>query len=118
MRYAKIYALLQARKQKVPEVSISDHSGWRGSGQSWSYKNRPLWLIVEDPGIDRRIWISHEFREYSISTAQLSLHIDSQEYHKSYRRRKCRNQLDLAVCLEQLFSTGEIGVQEERAYAG
>lgn len=117
MRYAKIYALLQARKQKAPEVSISDHSGWRGSGQSRSYKNRPLWLIVEDPDIDRRIWISHEFREYSISTAQSSLRIDSQEYHKSYRRRKCRNQLDLAACLEQLFSTGKIGTQEEWAYA-
>lgn len=118
MRYAKIYALLQARKHEVPEVSISDHSGWRYPWQSWSYNNRPLWIIVEDPDIDRRIWISHEFREFSIATAQLSLHIDSREYHESHQRRRFKTQRDLLACLEQLFSTGKISAQEERAYAG
>ncbi len=118
MRYAKIYALLQARRHEVPEVSISDHSGWRYPWQSWSYNNRPLWIIVEDPDIDRRIWISHEFGEFSITVAQLSLHVDSREYHESYQRRKFKTQRDLLLYLKQLFSTEIINAQEKRAYAG
>lgn len=107
MKYPGIYAALNERRAKVPSLCISDHSGWRAAQQTYISRCRPLWIVVEDPSINKRIWITQDGRDLSISTAQLDLPINDPAYHRSQQRRSFRSQKSLLACLTTLFATGE-----------
>lgn len=119
MKYPGIYAALNERRTKIPSLRISDYSGWRAAQQTFITRLRPLWIVVEDPDINKRIWITQDGRDLSISIAQLDLPINDAAYHRSHQRRSFRNQKSLLAYLTTLFATGEFpfGSRKEQANA-
>jgi hypothetical protein len=121
MKYPVIYAALNERRAKIVGFHVSDYSGWQAAQQTYISRCRPLWIVVEDPGINKRIWITQDGRDLSISTAQLDLPIDTPAYHRSHRRRGgFRSQKAMLAYLNALFTTGEFpfSVKEEETNAG
>lgn len=119
MRYSGIYAALDERKAKISGLRVSDYSGWWAVPQTYITRCRPLWIVVEDPSINKRIWITQNGRDLSICMAQLDLPTDDPAYHRSQQQRRFRNQTTLLTYLNTLFSTGDFpyGVKEEQANA-
>ena len=64
---------------------------------------RPLWIVMEVSEINKRMWISHEYGEFKITTAQLDLNVDSKEYHESYKWYSFSTQRDLCSKLRELL---------------
>ena len=62
MKYREIYAALAKRRMDVPGFRFSDYSGWRSPTQSYMTRQRPLWIVAEDPSLSRRLWITQEGR--------------------------------------------------------
>lgn len=104
MKYSKIYALLNERARQVAGFHISDHSYWRSTVQNWLTRNQPLWIVVEDPSINRRIWIGHERGQFSLSTARLDLGINSRAYHNSHCYWRPHSQGELVEQLQKIFA--------------
>lgn len=84
MKYARIYTLLHERAASVPGFHINDHSTWNYTVQNWMTRQRPLWIIVEDPSVNRRIWITQERNQLGLSCAQLDADPRSQAHRDSY----------------------------------
>lgn len=82
---------------------ISDHSNWYKPNPDYVDKNRPLWIIVESKILNKRIWITKDFGELEITTAQLDLPCNSIEYSNSHKRVKFQNQQEMANYLEVLL---------------
>lgn len=83
---------------------IADHSNWLHKGEkNYVEVNRPLWIVMESKKINKRIWISHEWGDLKIDTAQLDLDVDSREYHESYQRYSFSNQRDLCSKLKEIL---------------
>ena len=83
---------------------IADHSNWLHKGEkNYVEVNRPLWIVMESKKINKRIWISHEWGDLKIDTAQLDLDVDSKEYHESYQRYSFSNQRDLCSKLKEIL---------------
>lgn len=79
MKYATIYKAIQ----KIPYTQIKD------------VKNEffDLWIILEIPSIDKRVWITNEFGRLKIATATLSLCSEKtdKQYRESFKHYSFRN---------------------------
>ena len=49
MKYKKIYEVLEQRRSSSPDFRYSDYSGWRSYYRSYMDRQRPLWIVAEDP---------------------------------------------------------------------
>lgn len=84
--------------------TISDYSNWMREGnKNYVEINRPLWIVMESKIINKRLWISQEFGQLSISTAQLDLDINSSAYHDSYKHYYFQNQKELVDKLKNIL---------------
>lgn len=93
---------------------ISDYSNWiREGSKNYVEIHRPLWIVMESKIINKRIWISHEFGDLSITTAQLDLDINSRAYHDSYRHYYFDNQRDLVDKLKNILDPCLVKEQEK-----
>ena len=101
MKYKRIYQTLEQCGAKI----TYDGSGWKNAGGIYAYMNqrRPLWIVAEAEKAKLRLWISHDSGCLSVTTADMSFSIDSQEYHQSHTHRKFRTQGELAGYLESLL---------------
>lgn len=82
---------------------ISDHSNWYKPNPDYIDKNRPLWIVVESKILNKRIWITKDFGELEITTAQLDLPCNSIAYSNSHKRVRFQNQQEMANYLEVLL---------------
>lgn len=98
-RFKEIYKLLFTADLD----EISDHSNWYKKNPGYVEKNRPLWIIAESKILNKRIWITKEFGELEISTAQLDLPCNSIAYSNSHKRVRFQNQNEMAIYLELLL---------------
>ena len=98
-RFKEIYKLLFSADLD----EISDYSNWHKPNPDYVDKNRPLWIVVESKILNKRIWITKDFGELEISTAQLDLPCNSIAYSNSHKRVKFRNQQEMANYLEVLL---------------
>jgi len=109
MKFPGIYKALQARRNSYPGLRITDKSGWLNTPQSLVDHWRPLWIIVEDAGINKRLWITQYSSSLQITTAQLDLDAKSQKYSKSYRYYEFKTQGKMADFLNRLFTEKKEG---------
>ena len=100
MKYKRIYQALEKNGAKISY----DNSGWRYPG-THVQRTRPLWIVAEAQKRGLRIWVSHDAGRLSVTTADMTLPIDSREYHQSQTRCKFRTQGELADYLETLLKT-------------
>ena len=70
MKYKKIYEVLEQRRSSSPDFRYSDYSGWRSYYRSYMDRQRPLWIVAEDPSAGRRLWITQERSQLSITVGQ------------------------------------------------
>ena len=73
MKYKKIYEVLEQRRSSSPDFRYSDYSGWRSYYRSYMDRQRPLWIVAEDPSAGRRLWITQERSQLSITVTQLEI---------------------------------------------
>ena len=66
-------------------------------------RNQPLWLILESTILNKRIWVTHSYNRYEITTADLGLDVNSSEYSDSFRYRYFDKQKDLIGALTELL---------------
>ena len=99
MKYPKIYDVLH----RQPKLHVNDQSYWHSSQSGYIAAIRPLYLIIEAPEAGLRIWVNHESGKYSISAADMTFSCNSREYHQSFHRYLCRNQMETAEKLEELL---------------
>ena len=86
-RYREIYKLIFTADIDV----INDHSNWLHSGE----KN---YVELKMP-----LWITEEWGDLRISTAQLDLDVKSKEYHDSYEHFNFKTQKQLTEKLKKLL---------------
>jgi len=98
-KYKEIYELIF--KSDLDEVS--DHSYWYKENKSYVEAHKPLWIIVESKILNKRIWITEEFGELSITTADLDLDTKTNEYSKSYIHKLFNTQKEMAEYLKSLL---------------
>lgn len=108
MKYMKIYDVIG----NYPQIRVQDRSCWGYSQPGYIALRRSLNIILEAPDIGLRIWVNHEDRRYSISTADLTLSCSSREYARSFQRYIFRNQRETAEKLESILSQ-----EKERSHA-
>ena len=53
MKYKEVYLALNQRKLDAPGFHYSDYSGWKAANQSYMTRQRPLWIVAEDPAAGR-----------------------------------------------------------------
>lgn len=84
---------------------ILDHSNWLRSSEEQDIitLRKPLWIVMEVSKINKRMWISHEYGEYKITTAQLDLNVDSKEYHDSFQWYSFSTQRDWCNKLKEFL---------------
>ena len=70
MKYREIYDVLEKQQIDVPGFRFSDYSGWRSPWQSYMTLQRPLWIVAEDPASSRRLWITQDGRDLSITVGK------------------------------------------------
>ena len=99
-KYKEIYELIF--KSDLDEVS--DHSYWYKENKSYVEAHKPLWIIAESKIINKRIWITEEFGELSITTASLDLDTTTNEYSKSHTRESFNTQKEMAEYLKNLLA--------------
>lgn len=107
MKYASIHALLHKREASVPGFHINDHSTWNCPIQNQMTRQRPLWIIVEDPSVKRRIWITQERNQLMLSCAQLDVDPRSQARRDNYCSWFPPTQRALLMQLEKLFEVAQ-----------
>ena len=71
MKYREVYLALNQRKLDAPGFHYSDYSGWQAANQSYMTRQRPLWIVAEDPASSRRMWICHDGSVLSVRRAFL-----------------------------------------------
>ena len=71
MKYREIYDVLEKQQIDVPGFRFSDYSGWRSPWQSYMTLQRPLWIVAEDPASSRRLWITQDGRDLSITAGKM-----------------------------------------------
>lgn len=99
-RYREIYKLIFTADIDV----INDHSNWLHSGEkNFIDLKMPLWIIMESKILNKRIWITEEWGDLRISTAQLDLDVKSNEYHDSYEHFNFKTQKQLTEKLKSLL---------------
>lgn len=98
-KYKEIYKILFLADLD----EISDHSNWYKNNPGYVEKNRPLWIIVESKIINKRIWITQDFGDLEICTAQLDLDVKTPEYSESYTFARFKNQTELVNYLKKLI---------------
>jgi hypothetical protein len=103
MKFPGIYAILNNRGG----ISVKDVSAWKSGRSDYISRIRPLWIIVTDAKINKRIWITKDRCEYEVATAQLDLNPKSREYIYSYRRAAFTTQRDTVKYLNTLFGNTE-----------
>ena len=107
MKFPEIYTILH--KRAIDKCSVgfkmTDTSGWRKEIQSLLDHWRPLWIIVEDKASNKRIWITKDHSDLEITTANLSLDVNSREYYDTQVRAKFRTQKQMAEYLKKLFES-------------
>ncbi len=102
MKYKKVYDVLNERHLRVPGFRYSDHSGWRSPHQSYMTLQRPLWIVAEDPASSRRLWITQDGRDLSITVGKMDQNGGNCGMVK---RISCRNRTALAAELRRLFDS-------------
>ena len=112
MKFPGIYAVLEARAKAGPGLSVNDRSNWRKPVQGIVDHMIPLWIIVEDKKINKRVWITKSSGQLEVAAAQLDLNPKSAEYSKSYVRMYFRTQGKMAAYLTTLF-----GITEQKTAA-
>lgn len=70
-------------------------------------RQRPLWIIVEDPSVNRRIWITQERNQLGLSCAQLDTDPRLQVHRDSYCAWSPYTQGALLMQLKKLFEIEE-----------
>ena len=98
-KYKEIYKILFSADLD----EISDHSNWYRDNPGYVEKNRPLWIIVESKIINKRIWITQDFGNLGISTAQLDLDVKTPAYSESFTHKLFKNQKDMVNFLKCLL---------------
>ena len=102
MKYREIYAALAKRRMDVPGFRFSDYSGWRSPTQSYMTRQRPLWIVAEDPALSRRLWITQEGRDLSITVGKMDQNGGN---CGTVNHISCRNRTELAAELRRLFDS-------------
>ena len=82
---------------------VEEHSHWYMGNKGYVESNRPLWIICESKLIGKRIWITEEFGEKQITTADLNLDVKSREYSESFRHKTFKSQKEMITFLKELF---------------
>lgn len=83
---------------------IKDHSNWfYKDSRNYVELHQPLWIIMESKILNKRIWITHSWGVFEITTAQLDLDVNSREYNDSYESFQFKKQTDLCDKLKQLL---------------
>lgn len=100
MKYRKIYAVLAKRERDVPGFCFTDFSGWRSAIQSYMTRQRPLWIVAEDPASSRRFWITQDGRDLLITVGKTN---QKGGNCGTVKRISCRNRTELAAELSRLF---------------
>jgi len=83
--------------------SVSDYLYWHLENPSYVEKNKPLWVVCESKLIGKRIWITEDFGEKEITTADLDLNINSIKYSESYKRRTFTAHDEMVSYLNELL---------------
>ena len=102
MKYKEVYAALAKRRMDVPGFRFSDYSGWRAPTQSYMTRQQPLWIVAEDPALSRRLWITQEGRDLSITVGKTDQNGGN---CGTVNRISCRNRTELAAELRRLFDS-------------
>ena len=98
-KYKEIYKLIFTADLD----EVNDHSNWYKMNKSYIELKRPLWIIAESKIINKRIWITHEFGELEITTAQLDLGVGSIAYSNSFNHIHFKSQKGMALYLNELL---------------
>ena len=101
MKYRRIYQALEQCGAKI----TYDGSGRRHTGPASTLidRIRPLWIVAEAEKAGLRLWVCHEAGRLSVTTADMTLSVDSRAYHQSQTHRDFRIQGELAGYLETLL---------------
>ena len=101
MKYKRIYQVLEQHGANI----AYENSGWRYAGRFQTYiqRTRPLWIVAESKKRNLRLWVCHDAGCLSVTTADMTLPIDSREYHQSHTQRFFRTQGEMAGYLETLL---------------
>lgn len=102
MKYKKIYGALEQCQSSRPGFRYSDYSGWRSYQRSYIDRQRPLWIVVEDPSVGRRLWITQERSQLSITVGPMDH--ERRNYGHAHTI-SCRNQADMCAALHKLFES-------------
>ena len=102
MKYKKIYEVLEQRRSSSPDFRYSDYSGWRSYYRSYMDRQRPLWIVAEDPSAGRRLWITQERSQLSITVGPMD---HERRNHGHAHTISCRNQADMCATLYNLFES-------------
>lgn len=78
------------------------HSGWRSPTQSYMTRQRPLWIVAEDPALRRRLWITQDGKDLSITVGKMDQNGGN---CGTVNRISCRNRTELAAELHRLFNS-------------
>jgi len=98
-KYKKIYKIIFTADLDT----VSDFSNWYKNKQDMTTRAIPLWIICESKILNKRIWITEEFKMLKITTARLDLDVRTQEYSDSYVFKLFKNQEEMAEALERLL---------------
>lgn len=77
-------------------------SGWRSYYRSYMDRQRPLWIVAEDPSAGRRLWITQERSQLSITVGPMD---HERRNHGHAHTISCRNQADMCATLYKLFES-------------
>ena len=98
-KYTNIYRLIFTADLDI----VSDHSNWYKENKDYIDIKRPLWIIVESKILNKRIWITEDFGDLEISTAQLDLDEKTAAYSNSFIHTRFKNQKEMVNFLKQLL---------------
>jgi len=107
MKFPEIYAILKTQISTKGSVDFRmvDTSGWRKAKPDIVDSWKPLWIVIEDKTIGKRIWITKDYGDLEITTANLSLDVDSREYYNTQVRVKFHTQMQMAEYLKKIFES-------------
>lgn len=103
MKYKEIYKIIYASDC----TQMNDRSYWHKPQMDIVERNRPLWIILENKRVNLRLWVTHEYGELRITTAQLDLPCNSREYNESHKRYKFKTQAEMAAGLKKILDGGK-----------
>ena len=100
MKYKAIYDVIYNSDGTI----MTDRSRWQKGILSMEDKVRPLWIILENRRVNLRLWVTHEYGELRITTAQLDLDCNSREYSESHKQYRFRKQSEMAECVRKILN--------------